>query len=576
MSASSIPVRIACLAGLLAFLSACATLRTDVPRPVSNALPPTVQSPLAREAQRQAQAHPGQSGFRVLSGNTDALMSRIVLADHAARSIDLQYYIFADDATGRLLAQRLLAAADRGVRVRLLLDDLDVIEQDPLLDALDAHPNIEVRLFNPFRVRNRSLWSKALQFTVDGARLNRRMHNKSFTVDNLFTVVGGRNIGDAYFDAGNEIHFRDLDVLAIGPVVEQTSDVFDRYWNSDAAFPVTAYDVHHATARNLSRTRTTLQGAAREFAESDYAQAMLDALPDGSSADRSGRWDWGAARVVADDPAKVEPGEKRRALLLTHDLRAMLDVATTNVQIVSPYFIPGRNGVEYLHTLAARGVKVSVLTNSLAATDEAAVHAGYARYRRALLAGGVELYELRPLGGAPPIERARHVFGHQPARQDAGGRRARSVRRLDEHGSALAAAQHGDGRDRRLARAGAPDHAVLRQCDAAGERIQGRAGAARRPVRGAGADALERALRRPHGRVRPRPGNLGGAPRARGADAPAADREPAVGHARGSLHAGRRRAIDAVAAVGTARAVAGTRRRRDRRRRAVGRIHGAA
>jgi putative cardiolipin synthase len=404
MTAASIPLRIACLAGLLAVLSACATLRTDVPRPVSTALPPTVQSPLAREAQRQVQAHPGQSGFRVLSGNTDALMSRIVLADHAARSIDLQYYIFADDATGRLLAQRLLAAADRGVRVRLLLDDLDVIEQDPLLDALDAHPNIEVRLFNPFRVRNRSIWSKALQFTVDGARLNRRMHNKSFTVDNLFTVVGGRNIGDAYFDAGNEIHFRDLDVLAIGPVVGETSGVFDRYWNSDAAFPVTAYDVHHATARNLSHARATLQGAAREFAESDYAQAMLDALPDGSSADRSGRWDWGAARVVADDPAKVEPGEKRRALRLTHDLGAMLDAATTNVQFVSPYFIPGRDGVEYLRTLVARGVKVSVLTNSLAATDEAAVHAGYARYRRGLLAGGIELYELRPLGGAPPAE----------------------------------------------------------------------------------------------------------------------------------------------------------------------------
>ncbi len=405
MSALSIPVRIACLAGLLAFLNACATLRTDVPRPVSNALPPAVQSPLTREAQRQAQTHPGQSGFRVLSGNTDALMSRIVLADHAMRSIDLQYYIFADDATGRLLAQRLLAAADRGVRVRLLLDDLDVDEQDSLLDALDAHPNIQVRLFNPFRVRNRSIWSKALQFTVDGARLNRRMHNKSFTVDNMLTIVGGRNIGDAYFDAGNEVHFRDLDVLAIGPVVEETSHVFDRYWNSDAAFPVTAYDRHHATGRNLSRTRETLHGAAREFAESDYAQAMLDALPDGSSADRNGRWDWGVARVVADDPVKAEPGGGgRRALRLTHDLRAMLDAASADVEIVSPYFVPGRPGVEYLRTLAARGVRISVLTNSLAATDETAVHAGYARYRRPLLVAGVRLYELRPLAGAPRIE----------------------------------------------------------------------------------------------------------------------------------------------------------------------------
>lgn len=401
MSGIPVPVRTAWLAVLLALLNACATLRTDVPRPVSTALPPAALSPAAREAQRQEQAHPGQSGFRVLARNTDALMSRIVLADHAMRSIDLQYYIFEDDATGRLLAQRLLAAADRGVRVRLLLDDLGVVEQDGLLDALDAHPNVEVRLFNPFPVRNRALWSKALQFTLDGARLNRRMHNKSFTVDNRFTIVGGRNIGDAYFDAGDEVHFRDLDVLAIGPIVEDTSRIFDGYWNSDAAYPVTAYRMRHADGRSLARTRGALHGAARAFAESDYAQAMRDSLPDGSSAEREGRWDWGVARMVADDPAKVDPGRDRRALHLSRDIRAMLDDAETNVQIVSPYFIPGRRGLDYLVALAARGVSIEVLTNSLAATDEAEVHAGYARYRRPLLAAGVKLYELRPLAGTP-------------------------------------------------------------------------------------------------------------------------------------------------------------------------------
>jgi len=388
--------------GSMAALGACATLRTDVPRPASTALPPSLGSPAAREAQRQTQAHPEQSGFRLLVRNTDALMSRIVLADHATRSIDLQYYIFDDDATGRLLAQRLLAAADRGVRVRLLLDDLDVAKQDRLLDALDAHPNVEVRLFNPFRLRNRALWSKALQFGVEGARLNRRMHNKSFTVDNMFTIVGGRNIGDAYFDAGNEVHFRDLDVLAIGPVVEETSRIFDEYWNSDSAFPVTAYRSRRATTRNLAHARASLQGAARRFAESDYAQAMLDTLPGGSSADSSGSWDWGMARVIADDPAKVDPGADRRVLHLGHDIRAMLDAATSTVQIVSPYFVPGRKGTRYLQDVAARGVAVAVLTNSLAATDETEVHAGYSRYRRSLLESGVELYELRPMPGAPP------------------------------------------------------------------------------------------------------------------------------------------------------------------------------
>ena len=386
----------------LAATGGCATLRTDVPRPSSTALPPSATSPAAREAQRETQAHPGQSGFRLLVRNTDALMSRIVLADHAMRSIDLQYYIFDDDATGRLLAQRLLAAADRGVRVRLLLDDLDVAKQDPLLDALDAHRNIEVRLFNPFPVRNRAVWSKGLQFLVDGARLNRRMHNKSFTVDNMFTIVGGRNIGDAYFDAGNDVHFRDLDVLAIGPVVEETSRVFDEYWNSDSAFPVTAYTNKRATARNLSHARAALQGDARRFAESDYAQAMLDTLPGGASADRHGDWDWGVARVVADDPSKADPGTDRRALHIGHDIRAMLDAATSNVQIVSPYFVPGRKGTSYLQGVAARGVSIAVLTNSLAATDETEVHAGYSRYRRDLLESGIALYELRPMPGVQP------------------------------------------------------------------------------------------------------------------------------------------------------------------------------
>lgn len=387
--------------GVLMMLGACATLRTDVPKTVSAALPASVTSPAAREAQREIQTHPGQSGFRLLARNVDALMSRIVLIDHAMRSIDLQYYIFEDDATGRLLAQRLLAAADRGVRVRLLLDDLDVAQQDQLLDALDAHRNIEVRLFNPFPVRNRAPWSKAMQFVVDGPRLNRRMHNKSFTVDNMFTIVGGRNIGDAYFDAGNDVHFRDLDVLAIGPVVAETSRVFDEYWNSDAAFPVTAYTNKRATTRNLASARSSLQGAARSFAESDYAQAMLDTLPGGSSADKHGDWDWGMARVVADDPEKADPGNDRRALHLSHDIRAMLDAAKSNVQIVSPYFVPGRKGTTYLEGIAARGVSIAVLTNSLAATDEAEVHAGYSRYRRPLLESGVALYELRPLSGTP-------------------------------------------------------------------------------------------------------------------------------------------------------------------------------
>ena len=388
----------ACLFALL-LLAGCATLRTDYAKPETHALAMSADTPSTRYVQEEAAAHAPQSGFRPLVANTNALMSRIALADHAAHSIDLQYYIFKNDPTGRLLAQHLLAAADRGVRVRVLLDDLGIDKEDHLLDSLDAHDNIEVRLFNPFSVRNRSLWSKAGQFLLEGRRLNRRMHNKSFIVDNALAIVGGRNIGDAYFDAGDEVHFNDLDVIAIGPVVPQVSTMFDAYWNSDAAYPVTAFKGERATAENLARLRTRLAKDARTFAESDYAQAIDEDLPRGPSADRRGRWFWGEATLIADDPGKVDPDLDRKAFHLAPQIRAMLDDARTQATIVSPYFIPGTKGAAFLDALAKRGVGVRVLTNSLAATDEPEVHAGYSRYREELLEAGIDLYELRPIPG---------------------------------------------------------------------------------------------------------------------------------------------------------------------------------
>jgi putative cardiolipin synthase len=401
--------RIGRIAGLLLVIafSGCATLRTDYPKPVSQALAPAADTPSLHYLHSEVEAHPGRSGFRLLVANMNALMSRIVLADHAAHSIDLQYYLFKNDPTGRLLAQHLLAAADRGVRVRILLDDLGIDKEDHLLDALDAHANIEVRLFNPFSVRNRSLWAKAGQFLVEGRRLNRRMHNKSFIVDNAIAVVGGRNIGDAYFDAGEETHFNDLDVIAIGPIVPQTSAMFDAYWNSEAAFPVKAFKGARATAADLARAREHLTDDARRFAESDYAQAVDDELPSGPSADRRGRWFWGEATLVADDPGKVDPDRSARVSHMAPQVKTLLDAARTQATIVSPYFVPGRTGAAYLGGLAARGVGVRVLTNSLAATDEPEVHSGYVRYRRGLLEAGVELYELRPIAG----KEGQHAYG---------------------------------------------------------------------------------------------------------------------------------------------------------------------
>ena len=385
-------------------LTACSSLRTDFVKKPSQALPPAFDTSSARYVRAELDQHKELSGFRLLSSSTNALMSRITLADHAAHSIDLQYYIFQNDATGRLVAQHVLDAADRGARVRLLLDDINLTNEDHLLDALDAHPNIQVRLFNPFRTRSPSLPSKIAQFVLEGPRLNRRMHNKSFIVDNTVAVIGGRNIGDPYFGADNDSNFRDLDVVAIGPVVAEASRTFDDYWNSDAAYPVKAFRETHATEADLQQLRTVLKAHARAFEQSDYAQAAFDELPHGASADRFGSWFWGHADLVADQPEKVEGGKDVPALRIGPKLGTILNAATSEVDLISPYFVPGKSGTKFLLDIAKRGVSVSVLTNSLASTDEPTAHSGYAHYRRDLLAGGVHLFELRPQpGGTQPM-----------------------------------------------------------------------------------------------------------------------------------------------------------------------------
>jgi putative cardiolipin synthase len=379
-------------------LGGCTSLRKDMVRNAEQALPPVKDSPTALYFAKQAAQHPDGSGFRLLADNTRALMTRIALADRATRSIDLQTYIFANDATGRLMAQRLLAAADRGVHVRLLVDDIDIANQEFAFAALDAHPNIEIRLFNPFLLRKHGFFSRAAQVLVDGRRLNRRMHNKAYSVDGNVMIVGGRNIGDEYFDAARDRNFRDLDVLAIGPVVAQAVQNFDRYWNSDEAVPVAMFHNSHADAKHLDRLRVRLQNDARHFAESDYAGGNLDddtvAMPD-----RGNPWHWGHAELISDEPAKADVDNKKILFRLSPRMGSLMAEAQHELCLISPYFIPGDSGTKFLTGLAGRGVTVRVLTNSLAANDEPAVHAGYTQYRAALIKGGVDLYELRPVNG---------------------------------------------------------------------------------------------------------------------------------------------------------------------------------
>lgn len=392
-------------------LPACSVLRTDFVKTPSTSIAPVVDSALTRQVQAGVSAHAGQSGFRLLLGGTGALLARIALADDARHSIDLQYYIFESDQTGRLLAQRLLAAADRGVRVRLLIDDLGIDKQDRALDALDAHPNIEVRLFNPLRIHQRSMLSKVGQFLFDARRLNRRMHNKSFIVDGAEAIVGGRNVGDAYFNAGDDVKFRDLDVLAVGPVVAQSAAMFDRYWNDEAAAPVRAFSGSKATAASVARVRERLALAARTYTQEEYARAAAMLIPDDRAADATrGAWHWGDAHLVADAPQKVSPAQDGSGhAMIERPIRRLLESARQQILIVSPYLIPGDDIEAVLEASLRRGVDIQALTNSLAANDEPEVHAGYARYRRPLLVAGARLYEFRPLGSG-----------------DAGGERGRS------------------------------------------------------------------------------------------------------------------------------------------------------
>ena len=373
-------------------LSACASLPVDYPRTTSSAIQGTDAAILGRGIAPLTAAHPGQSGLYPLQYGMEAFVARLVLAEAAEKSLDVQYYIWHGDQTGRLLVDRLLRAADRGVRVRLLLDDLGTAADDADLLALDAHPNVEVRLFNPVVLRS----ARTLGMLVDFRRINRRMHNKSFTADNQATIVGGRNVGDEYFEARSDLDFGDLDVMAVGPVVPEVSDAFDLYWNSSAVFPVTALTKKRLTPESLTQARAALTAFAESMNDSPYAEALRQSqLADELRAGEVPLF-WGRAWLVHDDPAKIAADPEDTTTMLLPRLKPVVEQTQSELLVVSPYFVPGEVGVEWFQGLRARGIKVRILTNSLASTDVGAVHAGYARYREALLRAGVELYEVKP------------------------------------------------------------------------------------------------------------------------------------------------------------------------------------
>ncbi|MES2760345.1 MAG: phospholipase D family protein [Pseudomonadota bacterium] len=368
-------------------LGGCARLPALDSRVASTAFTDTASTPLGRAVAPLVAAHPGQSGVYGLLDARNAFTARAVLADAATRSLDVQYYIWRNDISGALLFDALRAAAQRGVRVRLLLDDFGTSGIDATLALLDAHPNIEVRLFNPFALRRLRL----LGYLTEFGRLNRRMHNKSFTADGMVTIIGGRNIGDKYFDAAGDTLFADLDVLAIGAVVQPVSDDFDRYWNSASAYPLHLIVEPQPDAAAVRREAPDVDAGppAQAYQVALRASPLLPGL-----AGQTLPLEWAPTRLVSDDPAKALEREPPDSGVETQ-LRQLIGTPAREFDLVAPYFVPGPAITAELVALARSGVAVRVLTNALEATDVGAVHAGYGKWRAPLLQAGVRLYEMR-------------------------------------------------------------------------------------------------------------------------------------------------------------------------------------
>ncbi len=384
---------------LAMLVAACTTLppATSLDRPVTHALADPQTTPLGRSLAPLDAAHPGQTGFRLLNDGTEALQMRIALARAATKTLDLQYYIASEDTTGKLLLAAALYAADRGVRVRMLVDDFNLDDHQHLLLALATHPSIEVRVFNPFGSTRRSVFARTENVFTRIDRFTRRMHNKAMIADGAVAIVGGRNLGDEYFSASPTLRFRDLDVLAAGPIVRDVSASFDTFWNSALAYPLSALNKHHYADSSLEATREALRAHWRAQAQAVGAKPLNDAPLATQIAQGQLALVWAPAQFLFDLPRKVTAPDGTYESPPMHRLAELLHGAQHEVMILSPYFIPHAGGQQLLGDLTQRGVRVAIVTNSMASTDAVAVQAGYSAYRIPLLKEGVELYEFQPL-----------------------------------------------------------------------------------------------------------------------------------------------------------------------------------
>jgi putative cardiolipin synthase len=371
----------------------CASIDFDYARTESSTLVNTSDTFLAEQFADVVAMHPpDESGFYPIYDGIDALAARLLLAEYAERSIDVQYYLIKDDLVGRAFINALLKAADRGVRVRLLLDDIFTSGYDAGMAALHAHPNFEIRIFNPF---NRGGLGAAVSAVTNFSRINRRMHNKSFTIDNQATIIGGRNIADEYFGARKDVNFGDLDVLTIGSAVNDVSSMFDLYWNHEASLPVPAFiNAKHDTDADLQKLRDKLSKSDAEVAASRYGEVVSARAYDYLYSDNS-VFTWAPYQLIYDTPDKGIKGRAAAEDLVKTRIRGELLSAEKEILVISPYFVPMKSAIQAYVDTQQRGIDVTIVTNSLAANNQSTVHGGYAPSRKPLLAGGVKIYEIR-------------------------------------------------------------------------------------------------------------------------------------------------------------------------------------
>jgi len=334
-----------------------------------------------------------QSGFYLLSDNSDAFVARFALASAAKKTLDIQYYIMHNDASGEYLAYAMLAAADRGVQVRILVDDINLSGRDSRLKMLSQHHNIQIRIFNPLLHRD---WFRSIEIITNLDRAGRRMHNKAFIVDDATAIIGGRNIGDEYFDDRNSLNFVDLDLLTTGPIVDDISRSFNDFWHSHWATAIEDLSRARVVKKQLAAIRTRLKDKWHRARNTHYFRSLQQSDLRQKIIHNKIPFTWAEARFFYDSPEKMSGVSTEKTSHFGPQIMPYFDQAKNSLLIASPYFVPGEQGLSWLLSKRQQAVKIKILTNSLAATDVIAVHAGYKKYRSDLLEADVDLFELKP------------------------------------------------------------------------------------------------------------------------------------------------------------------------------------